>query len=72
MATIRVEWNEFVKAGMDKLKERFGSVFQLQGEPKFRKTFEPGREGDVYQLPDYIEIEITPAPDAGATNRSEA
>jgi hypothetical protein len=46
--------------------------FQLQGEPKFRKTFEPGREGDVYQLPDYVEIEITLAPDAGTTNRSEA
>ena len=66
-----MEWNEFVQAGMDKLKERFGSFFQLEGGPKFRKTFEPVREADVYQLPDYVEIEISPVPDAGTGNRSD-
>ena len=60
MATIRVAPSEFVQAGMHKQKERFGSFFQLEGEPKFRKTFEPGREGGVCQLPDYVEIDSIP------------
>ena len=55
--SIKIPWEDFVKIAMDNLGDKYkGLVFV--GEPTFMKTYTYESDGECYEIPKYVEIEI--------------
>lgn len=61
--TLKIEWQEFVDAAMSQLRESHPSL----AEPKFKKRYGYESDGDAYDIPDYVEIELRASPVASVS-----
>lgn len=57
MKTIKITFDEFTKMGIEKLAEKYPEI--KKEKYKFMKGYGVEPDGEVYELPDYLEIELT-------------
>ena len=57
MKTIKITFDEFTKAGIEQLREKYPEI--EKEKYKFMKGYGIEPDSEIGELPDYIEIELT-------------
>lgn len=56
MKTLKITFDEFIKVGIEKLAEKYPEIERKKY--KFMKGYGVEPDGEIGELPDYIEIEL--------------
>jgi len=51
---LKMSWDEFVRLAI----ERLNTKYPVDGEPRFRKSYGYEADGDMYDFPTYVEIDL--------------
>lgn len=52
--TIKIPWKDFISAAMQTLNCKYNLI----GEPKFMRKYSYESDSEVYDTPEYVEIEL--------------